>query len=379
MNSILKFASILDKSGHYELSDELFKIAQKNVVQQGVTNTLSQAQGAKTTYDLGKSAVDITSFLSRYFKRYIPSFIQTLNTVKSSLDKFEGNPAIDKILSGLDLKSFVEDTIEFLTNINTMGFFNYYKTDAKGVTQFFISLISTINQLAGYIPIFAPMKIQLQAIDSSMNALNTMVSLTDIAGTMSGTTNSALRNFTSLNNPNEAPTLGYGMRPGLTFDPNKTKQKDLIAKGGDVHNVLLDFVLKKGPIQTLINKHILDSDPEKPQKMAQIMAAIKQNKLPDPKSGYSKSDRQMKLEQEEYRKTHPDVSFDNYQLAEWNAMRAQEKFFTDNIANPIQRFVVKPVQKGINTLVRNYNNSLPTGTNTGYVSPEKMRATRFQQ
>ena len=55
------------------------------------------------------------------------------------------------------------------------------------------------------------------------------------------------------------------------------------------------------------------------------------------------------------------------------------KKIQQNILSPIQKGIqqniISPVQKGI----QNYNRSIPSGPNTGYISPEKLRAQRMQQ
>jgi len=356
MKELLRIASRLDEVGGYELSDKLFKIAQKNTA-----NMLMDTSGeAKTNVGYAKGSIDILSYLTKYFKRHIPMFIKGLQAVRNSIDKFESIPELDKIFKAQDLISFIEDTIDFLNNVQSMGFINYYKTDAKGVTQYFINIISTINMIAGYIPPLAPIKIQLQAIDTMMNALNTMVVGTDKIGEYMNSTNTNLKNFTTFTNPKESPSLGYSRQNGK-----------LVPMDGEIHNVLVDYVLKKGPLNILIDKHIPKTDPERPSKEAQILSAIKQNKLPDPKFGYSKSSYKQKAEYEEYRKTHPDRSFDNYQLAEWQDQQNMNRFVNKNI--------VKPIQKGFSNIVGNYNKSLNTTNNTGYISPEKLRAQKMQQ
>lgn len=366
---ILKIASLLDDSGDYELSDKLFKIAQKNVVQQGVMNAVGGGQSTKSTYDHGKAAVDIVSFLTKYFKKYIPIFIQTLSTVKSSLHKFENIPAIDNILGALDLGSFIEDTLDFLNKVNTMGFINYYETDPKGVTQFFISFISTINQLAGYIPIFAPMKIQLQTIDASMNALNTMVTISDMAGTYMGTTNTSLTNFSS---PNQQKETQKRIPATLNTNAGATNFEDDTLTG-EVFNVLLDYVNKRGMIKTLVDKHIPDWDPKKPEKMAQVQSYITQNKLPRKDQKYLKSSYKNQQElQERIRKFEYDNSPTGPESYLWDRM-------VSTVGKGLQRNIINPVKNTLNTVVRNYNNSIPKGSNTGYINPIEVRDYRMQR
>ena len=369
MNSLLKVASELDKSGHYELSDKLFTIAQNNVVQQ-TNQVVNQGITVKDNVGNAKGAITIIAKISTFFRRNIPIFIKALDSIKSNIDKFESIPGIDKILAGLDLKSFIDTSVSFLKKLNGIGFANYWSTDAKEVLDFFISFTSTVNMLAGYIPLLAPVKIQMQAIDSSLDALGFMVNLADAGGNYLGNTNSALRNFTSPNNPSEAnKRLPYSPTP--SGGGYNLKDERLV---GEVFNVLLDYVNKRGPLKSLVNKHIPDWDPEKSEKEALVLSYIKQNKLP------SKTD---KYKFSSYKETRDFRERFNKSMLEQNPDAAAAEYLgkkiQQNILSPIQKGIqqniISPVQKGI----QNYNRSIPSGPNTGYISPEKLRAQRMQQ
>ncbi len=295
---LLRIASVLDKSGHYELSDKLFSIAQNKV-----NEVVNQGIAVKERADTARGAVDIISSVSKFFQRNIPTFIKTLESLKSNLNKFESIPAIDKILAGLDLKSFIDNTVNFLGRVNQSGFANYYNTDAKEVTDFFISFASTINMLANYIPLLAPIKIQMQAIDTSLNALGMLVNGSAALGNYVGTTNTSLRNFSGVNSEQET-----SKRLPVSINPDAGgKNINDVAMVGEVFNVLLDYVNRRGTLQALVNKHIPDWDPQKPEKMAQVQSYISQNNLPPKNAAYQISSYKIQKDASEKRKRQEDL------------------------------------------------------------------------
>jgi hypothetical protein len=282
MNSLLKVANELDKCGQYELSDKLFSIAQ-NQTQQLVDQGVSQAISAKSQYDTAKVYLDATEKVSKVLGSYLPKVVKTFEDFKSVINKFENIPAVDKILGALDLKSFVDNSISFIKKVQMVGLSNYFKTNAKEVIDFFVSLASTVNMIAGYIPPFLPLKPQLEIIDKSLSAYSVAVGLTDTIGTYSGTTNTHLQNFTSPSNKQETKKpFGWNTGAGGAG----IKSTTLV---GEVFNTLLDYVNGKGKVVDLINKHIPDSDPQKPEKIAQVFSYVRQKKFPQKNAPYQTS------------------------------------------------------------------------------------------
>jgi hypothetical protein len=295
MNNLLRVASELDKCGQYELSDKLFIIAQ-NQTQQLVNQGVSQAISAKSQYDTAKVYVNALTKVSKTVGSYLPKVVKIFEDFKSVINKFESIPEVDKILGALDLKTFVDNSISFIKNVQMVGLSNYFKTNAKEVIDFFVNLASTINMIAGYIPPFLPLKPQLEIIDKSLSAYSVAVGLTDTLGTYYGSTNTHLQNFTSPSNKQETKKP-FGWKPGV--GGAGIKSKTLV---GEVFNILLDYVNGRGKVVDLVNKHIPDSDPQKPEKIAQVFSYIRQKKFPQKNAAYQTSSYYNRRRNREYRR-----------------------------------------------------------------------------
>lgn len=319
MNSILKFASSLDKSGHYELSDKLFSIAQnreqamrnlftpetfrKNLFQShpvlqsvGVlvdpytrnqyvnrVNTINNLGGntalkvdeikgyaeqgiqkASNASGLGKLGASISKSL--------PTLIKGLKEASTLLQKVNESPAgklASRALLMLNAHTVVASGLELLADLQTQGFSQVWSTDAKRVVQTFSNLVAlaTNPTITAYLLPLATIQPALSTISGVANGVSLVAEGLDIAGRIMGTTNTALGNYQGQNAKSSVMPLDQ-----------------LSKKYGEVYNVLIDYVNGKGTVAQLITKHIPDNNPEK---FALVNAHIAQKVLPPKNAPYA--------------------------------------------------------------------------------------------
>jgi hypothetical protein len=319
MNSILKFASLLDKSGHYELSDKLFSIAQNR--EQAMRNlftpeffrkNLFQSHPALQSFGVlvdpytrnqyvnrvntinnlgGNSALKVDEIkgyaeqgiqkasnasglgkLGASISKSLPTLIKGLREASTLLQKVNESPAgklASRALLVLNAHTVVANGLELLTDLQTQGFSQVWSTDAKRVVQTFSNLVAlaTNPTITAYLLPLATIQPALSTISGVANGVSLVAEGLDIAGSIMGTTNTALGNYQGTNAKSSVMPLDQ-----------------LSKKYGEVYNVLIDYVNGKGTVEQLITKHIPDNNPEK---FALVNAHIAQKVLPPKNASYA--------------------------------------------------------------------------------------------
>ena len=334
MNKLLRVASILDKSGHYELSDKLFSIAQVNTVLPKLNPNLPKLvkslnpmlgyglspeglafekkvidkvqanpvyQGASKVQELSeqiKSPLSNTKTiaaignLTGWFTKNIPSMIKTLDAAEQKLDMFNKIPLAQKVFQSLDIVNLIKESVEFLTNIYKKGFNAMYQNDPGGVTKYLAKIVSTFtnpNLTKFFLPIL-PLQPQLMTINTLSSGMGLMVSGAENLGTFMGN----MENQGS-NRIEQIPQAQAYSAQGMKAKAATMPLDQLALKYGEVYNVLLDYVNKKGTVPQLISK--LGNDPGR---MALMSAHIAQGILPPANGQYQISS--YKRERDEARK-----------------------------------------------------------------------------
>jgi hypothetical protein len=318
MDSLLNVASLLDESGHYELSDKLFKIAQNQ--QQRMRNlftpetfkrTLFQSNPSlqsvgvlvdpytrnqyinrvNTINNLGGNAASKVDEIKGYaeqgiqkasnasalgklgasISKNLPALIKGLKEASTLLQKVNESPAgklASKALLVLNAHTVVASGLELLTDLQTQGFSQVWSTDAKRVVQTFANLVAlaTNPTITAYLFPLATIQPALSTISVVANGVSLAAEGLDAAGGFMGTTNTALRN-------NQGT---YAKSSVMPLD-------QLSKKYGEVYNVLIDYVNGKGTVKQLITKHIPENNPEK---FALVNAHIAQKVLPPKNASY---------------------------------------------------------------------------------------------
>lgn len=319
MNSLLRIASLLDESGHYELSDKLYKIAQNqqfdkmfslpkkptllnafyetpqgnaigllldkdqrskyinrvNFVNNVGGNSISKVDEIKGYAEEGiqkASSVSALGKLGASISKNLPTLIKGLKEASSLLQKVNESPAgklASKALLVLNAHTTVASGLELLTDIQTQGFSQIWSTDAKKVVQTFANLVAlaTNPTITAYLFPLATIQPTLSAISLVANGVSLAAEGLDAAGNFMGTTNTALTN-------NQGT---YAKSSVMPLD-------QLSKKYGEVYNVLIDYVNGRGTVQQLITKHIPENNPEK---FALVNAHIAQKVLPPKNSPYA--------------------------------------------------------------------------------------------
>ena len=319
MNSILKFASSLDKSGHYELSDKLFSIAQNR--EQAMRNLFTPETFRKTLFQSspvlqsagvlvdpytrnqyvnrvntinnlgGNSALKVDEIkgyaeqgiqkasnasglgkLGASISKSLPTLIKGLKEASTLLQKVNESPAgklASRALLVLNAHTVVANGLELLTDLQTQGFSQVWSTDAKRVVQTFSNLVAlaTNPTITAYLLPLATIQPALSTISGVANGVSLVAEGLDIAGRIMGTTNTALGNYQGQNAKSSVMPLDQ-----------------LSKKYGEVYNVLIDYVNGKGTVAQLITKHIPDNNPEK---FALVNAHIAQKVLPPKNASYA--------------------------------------------------------------------------------------------
>lgn len=143
-----------------------------------------------------------------------------------------------------------------------------WNTDAKLVLDTILSLLQLATNPNKH-PLFLVIGPGLKEINMAINVLQASVLAADFAGTVAGTTNTSLSNYSGQDAKSSVLPLSV-----------------LASKYGEVYNVLLDYSNNKGDLRNLIRKHILDNDP---YKLSLVNAHINQKILPSKNSNYMKS------------------------------------------------------------------------------------------
>jgi len=313
MDKLLKIASVLDKSGHYELSDKLFSIAQVNTVLPNYIKALNpmmglalspqglavekkvidkvQAnpvyQGASKVQELSEQVksplsnvktIAAIGNLTGWFTKNIPSMIKTLEAAEQKLDVFNKIPLAQKVFQSLDIVNLIKDSVDFLTNIYKMGFNTMYQNDPGGVTKYLARIVSTFTNLnlTKYFPPILPLQPQLMTLNTLSSGMGLMVSGAESLGTFMGN----MENKGS-NRIEQIPQAQAYTSQGMKAKGATMPLDQLALKYGEVYNVLLDYVNKKATVPELITK--LGNEPGR---MALMSAHIAQGILPPANGQY---------------------------------------------------------------------------------------------
>ena len=319
MKNIIKLASSLDKSGHYELSDKLFSIAQNREQAMGnlftpetLRKTLFQSHPALQSVGVladpytrnqyvnrvntinnlgGNTALKVDEIkgyaeqgiqkasnasglgkLGASISKSLPTLIKGLKEASTLLQKVNESPAgklASRALLVLNAHTVVASGLELLTDLQTQGFSQVWSTDAKRVVQTFSNLVAlaTNPTITAYLLPLATIQPALSTISVVANGVSLVAEGLDIAGSIMGTTNTALGNY-----------------QGTSAKSSVMPLNQLSKKYGEVYNVLIDYVNGKGTVAQLITKHIPDNNPEK---FALVNAHIAQKVLPPKNASYA--------------------------------------------------------------------------------------------
>ena len=315
---LLRVASVLDRSGQFELSDKLFTIAQQLSQQQipNFQNTLGKAitapygivpqlvtnkplrnfvvqkaqQGlqvsgepalqfgeAKDRAEIAlhgaKKATEVTK-LGQMITQNLPNLVKGLKAAEELMEKVNSSPA-GKVASGvllaLNAKVLIEEGLELLHEFQEKGVAEVWNTDAKKVIKVFANLVSLVTnpQVTAFLVPLVPIQPVLTNISIAANLYSGAVDVVDAGTTAYYTTNTALQN-------NEG-----------TYAKSSVMPLDQLAdQYGEVYNTLIDYVNGRGTISQLIAKNLPDNNP---QKMALVNAHIAQKVLPSKNAQYVKS------------------------------------------------------------------------------------------
>jgi hypothetical protein len=257
MDKYLKIASLLDKSEHYSLSDKLFKIAQKK-------NDNKFIKVIETNAPIVSAGIEKILKQIKQSEEY--EKVTNLNTVLQVTPKV--NKLLGNSLGGLNVLQLLVSGKYLLDRISQEGFMAVWNTDAKLVLDTILSLLQLATNPNKH-PLFLVIGPGLKEINMAINVLQASVLAADFAGTVAGTTNTSLSNYSGQDAKSSVLPLSV-----------------LASKYGEVYNVLLDYSNNKGDLRNLIRKHILDNDP---YKLSLVNAHINQKILPSKNSNYMKS------------------------------------------------------------------------------------------
>jgi hypothetical protein len=257
MDKYLKIASLLDKSEHYSLSDKLFKIAQKK-------NDNKFIKVIETNAPIVSAGIEKILKQIKQSEEY--EKVTNLNTVLQVTPKV--NKLLGNSLGGLNVIQLLVSGKYLLDRINQEGFMAVWNTDAKLVLDTILSLLQLATNPNKH-PLFLVLGPGLKEINMAINVLQASVLAADFAGTVAGTTNTSLSNYSGQDAKSSVLPLSV-----------------LASKYGEVYNVLLDYSNNRGDLRNLIRKHILDNDP---YKLSLVNAHINQKILPSKNSNYMKS------------------------------------------------------------------------------------------
>lgn len=318
MDKLLRVAEVLDKSGHYELSDEFFKIAQistvlpqvspinliksinpllglavspkglaiekkvidkvqANPVYEGASKFQELSEQIKSPLSNTKTIAAIGN-LTGWFTKNIPSMIKTLNAAEQKLDFFSKNQFAQKVFKSLDIVNLIKESVDFLTNIHKIGFNAMYQTDPGGVTKYLAKIVSTFTNpsLTKFLPPLLPLQPQLLALNTLSSGMGLMVSGAENLGTFWGN----MENKGS-NRIEQIPQAQVYTSQGVKAKGATMPLDQLALKYGEVYNVLLDYVNKKATVPQLISQ--LGNEPGR---MALMSAHITQGILPPANGQY---------------------------------------------------------------------------------------------
>jgi hypothetical protein len=257
MKELLKIAGVLDKSEHYSLSDKLFKIAQKK-------NDNKFIKVIETNAPIVSAGIEKILKQIKQSEEY--EKVTNLNTVLQVTPKV--NKLLGNSLGGLNVLQLLVSGKYLLDRISQEGFMAVWNTDAKLVLDTILSLLQLATNPNKH-PLFLVIGPGLKEINMAINVLQASVLAADFAGTVAGTTNTSLSNYSGQDAKSSVLPLSV-----------------LASKYGEVYNVLLDYSNNKGDLRNLIRKHILDNDP---YKLSLVNAHINQKILPSKNSNYMKS------------------------------------------------------------------------------------------
>jgi hypothetical protein len=257
MDKYLKIASLLDKSEHYSLSDKLFNISQKK-------NDNKFIKVIETNAQIVSAGIEKILKQIKQSEEY--EKVTNLNTVLQVTPKV--NKLLGNSLGGLNVLQLLVSGKYLLDRISQEGFMAVWNTDAKLVLDTILSLLQLATNPNKH-PLFLVIGPGLKEINMAINVLQASVLAADFAGTVAGTTNTSLSNYSGQDAKSSVLPLSV-----------------LASKYGEVYNVLLDYSNNKGDLRNLIRKHILDNDP---YKLSLVNDHINQKILPSKNSNYMKS------------------------------------------------------------------------------------------
>lgn len=306
MENFIDLAEHFDNCGDYELSDKLFKIAQLSTVVpnkkilddiaadpfvQTLNTVQEKADQIKEPISAQKKILAIAN-LTSWFSKSVPVMLKQLEAIEEKLDIFNKNQSIARIFKTLDIFNTVKESVDFLNDVNTKGFDNLYKSDPARVTKYIAKMVQTFTdpQLTKFFPPVMPLQPQLIALNTMSAGLGLLVDLTSGLGNFMG----KMENKGS-NRIEQIPQAQAYSAQGMKAKAATMPLDQLASKYGEVYNVLLDYVNKKGTIPQLITK--LGNDPGR---MALMSAHIAQNILPPANGQYQISS--YKRERDQVRK-----------------------------------------------------------------------------
>ena len=251
---ILKVASLLDESEHYSLSDKLFKIAQKK-------NDNKFIKVIETNAPIVSAGIEKILKQIKQSEEY--EKVTNLNTVLQVTPKV--NKLLGNSLGGLSVIQLLVSGKYLFDRITQEGFMAVWNTDAKLVLETILSLLQLATNPKGLL--FLVLGPALKEINMAINVLQASVLAADFVGTVAGTTNTSLSNYSGQDAKSSVLPLNV-----------------LASKYGEVYNVLIDYVNEKGTVQQLITKHISENNPEK---LSLVNAHIAQKVLPPKNASYA--------------------------------------------------------------------------------------------
>lgn len=344
MENLLRLAQKCDESGDYELSDKLFKLAQVSTVlpnpidvakkvnpylgyalsprskapqlnAENITKAVNPLLGAALTKEnvaqekkvvdtiAANPFVDVLNYsqekadqikepisaqkkilaianLTSWFAKSVPAMITQLEAIEDKLDIFSKNPVTNKIFATLDIFNTVKDSVTFLNDVYKIGYNNLYKNDPARVTKYIAKMVQTFTnpQLTKFFPPVIPLQPYLITLNTLSAGMGLMVDAAQGLGNLMG----KMENKGS-NRIEQVPQAQAYSAQGMKAKAATMPLDQLASKYGEVYNVLLDYVNKKGTVPQLLSKHIPDNDPGK---YALVSAHIAQGILPPANGQY---------------------------------------------------------------------------------------------
>ena len=325
MENFIDLAEHFDNCGDYELSDKLFKIAQlstvlrnpnlnlpksspidmlkktnplmgyalsktgvgqekkvlDNIAANPVVQTLGtvqeKADQVKEPISAPKKILAIAN-LTGWFAKSIPTMLKHLDAIEEKLDAFNKFPAVNRIFQALDIFNTLQESVTFLNDVYERGFDDLYKSDPARVIKYIAKMVQTFTnpQLTILFPPVLPLQPQLNALNTMSAGMGLMVDLATGLGNFVG----KMENPGS-NRIEQIPQAQAYTSQGMKAKGATMPLDQLALKYGEVYNVLLDYVNKKGTIPQLISK--LGNDPGR---TALMSAHIAQGILPPANGQY---------------------------------------------------------------------------------------------